>query len=591
MNQPQKPLIRRRPVTGKVSESAVPDPLLRRLYETRGVENDASVDLDSLSTLPSYEGLFGVQTAAQILADAIAAQVHIRIIGDYDVDGCTSTVVMYEALVLMGAKNVSFAVPNRVKQGYGLSPGLADEAAEEGVRVLVTVDNGIAAHAGVARAKELGMDVVVTDHHLPGDTLPDADALVDPVLAHQDFPSKTLAGVGVAFFVMLALRAELRQRGHFESHPEPNMAPLLDVVALGTVADVVQLDYVNRLLVEQGMRRIRTGRMRPGIAALLEVAGRDPKRLVASDFGFALGPRINAAGRLEDMTVGIECLLSKDPAYAMQIAKHLDEVNKSRRELEQTMREQATVQVDAAMAKVGDGDLPAALCLYDEHWHEGVVGLVAGRIKERFHRPTVAFAPGEDGNLKGSCRSIPGVHIRDVLADIAAHRPQMLSKFGGHAMAAGLSIEHQYLDEFSGLFAEAVARRAQPGAFEPVLMTDGELYPDEISLDCADDIRLGGPWGQGFPEPLFDGVFEVVDARVVGDAHMKMTLRDPRGGDDISAIAFRYAEMGVPDDPMGQVVRIAYKMDANLFRGWETLQFIVEGYDLAIEGEVVEKAA
>lgn len=557
--------------------------LLRRIYAARGVISADGL-VRELGGLSDYRPLRGIEAAVALLERALREQWCIVLVGDYDADGATSTALALEALRACGAREVDYLVPNRFTQGYGLSPALAAEAAARGARLLITVDNGVAAHAGVRAAREAGMAVLVTDHHLPGETLPLADAMVNPNLPEDAFPSKALAGVGVIFYVMLALRARLRETGWFEAsgRSAPRLGELLDLVALGTVADVVALDRNNRILVEQGLRRIRAGHARPGLRALLRVAGRDPARINASDLGFALGPRLNAAGRLEDMALGIECLLAVDEARALELAQRLDTLNRERRELEQGMREQAMAAVEAAFARLVDGELPSGLCLFDPQWHEGVVGLVAGRLKERFHRPAAVFAPGGDGLLKGSVRSVPGIHIRDVLADIATRHPDLLPRFGGHAMAAGLSLDAERFDEFSDLFATAVSRHAGAESLLPVLWSDGELAPGEFGLETAEALRAGGPWGQGFPEPLFDGVFAVQSARVVGQGHLKLRLRDPRDGVVHDAIAFNYAELGMALECGPGEARFAFRLEVNEYRGQRRPQLLVQGYGLEL---------
>lgn len=577
-----RPVLRRRPV----ASHALPDdvsPLLQRIYAARGI-TCADDLVRELGGLADYRPLGGVEAAVELLQRALREQWRIVLVGDYDADGATSTALAIEALRACGARHVDYLVPNRFTQGYGLSQALVVEASAREAQLLITVDNGVAAHSGVQAAREAGIAVLVTDHHLPGETLPPADAMVNPNLPEDGFPSKALAGVGVIFYVMLALRARLREVGWFEAAgvAVPNFAELLDLVAVGTVADVVALDANNRILVEQGLRRIRAGRARPGLRALLRVAGRDPSRIVASDLGFAVGPRLNAAGRLQDMALGIECLLAADEGRALELAQRLDALNRERRELEQGMREQAMATVEEAFARMDGAAVPDGLCLFDPEWHEGVVGLVAGRLKERFHRPAAVFARGGDGMLKGSVRSVPGIHIRDVLADIAARHPDLLPRFGGHAMAAGLSLEAARLEEFAGLFAAAVSSHADAEALQPVLWSDGELKPGEFGLDFAEALRAGGPWGQGFPEPLFDGVFAVQAAREVGQGHLKLRLRDPRDGAVHDAIAFNYAELGMEPDGGAGEARFAFRLDVNEYRGERRPQLMVQGYGLEL---------
>nr|WP_231940933.1 single-stranded-DNA-specific exonuclease RecJ [Acidihalobacter aeolianus] len=557
--------------------------MLQRVYAARGVTGEEGL-VRELGALSNFRPLSGIDKAADLLERALHEAWPIVVVGDYDADGATSSALAVTALQACGARQVSYLVPNRVTQGYGLSAALAAEASGLGARLLITVDNGIAADSGVRAAHEAGMSVLVTDHHLPGDTLPPAEAIVNPNLPGDAFPSKALAGVGVIFYVMLALRARLRENHWFEQQglPEPRFADLLDLVAVGTVADVVSLDRNNRILVEQGLRRIRAGHARPGIRALLRVAGRDHARIGASDLGFAVGPRLNAAGRLDDMALGIECLLATDETRAMALAQRLDALNRERRELEQDARTQAMAAVESALNRVDSGALPDGLCLFDPDWHEGIVGLVAGRLKERFHRPAAVFARGADGLLKGSVRSVPGIHVRDVLTDIATRNPGLLVRFGGHAMAAGLSLDAVKLDAFADLFAAEIARQADHEALQPVLWSDGELAPGEFTLASAEALRAGGPWGQGFPEPVFDGIFAVERAREVGQGHLKLSLRDPRDGNQHDAIAFQYAELGMPADGGRGETRFAFRLEVNEFRGERKPQLLITGYALEL---------
>lgn len=577
-----RPRLRRRPVAPYAFPADIP-PLLQRVYAARGVTGEEGV-VRELGALSDFRPLSGIDKATELLERALREAWPIVVVGDYDADGATSSALAVTALQACGARQVSYLVPNRVTQGYGLSAALAAEASGLGARLLITVDNGIAADAGVRAAHEAGMSVLVTDHHLPGDTLPPAEAIVNPNLPGDAFPSKALAGVGVIFYVMLALRARLRENHWFEQQglPEPRFADLLDLVAVGTVADVVSLDRNNRILVEQGLRRIRAGHARPGIRALLRVAGRDHARIGASDLGFAVGPRLNAAGRLDDMALGIECLLATDETRAMTLAQRLDALNRERRELEQDARTQAMAAVESALNRVDSGALPDGLCLFDPDWHEGIVGLVAGRLKERFHRPAAVFARGADGLLKGSVRSVPGIHVRDVLADIATRNPDLLVRFGGHAMAAGLSLDAAKLDAFADLFAAEIARQADHEALQPVLWSDGELAPGEFTLASAEALRAGGPWGQGFPEPVFDGIFAVERAREVGQGHLKLRLRDPRDGNQHDAIAFQYAELGMPADGGRGETRFAFRLEVNEFRGERRPQLLITGYALEL---------
>lgn len=544
-------------------------PLLRRIYLNRGLSEAAELDTGLERLLP-YGQLKGIDAAASLLADALRQQKHICVVGDYDVDGATSTALMMIALADFGATRLSYLVPDRFRFGYGLTPPIVEIAAQRGAELLITVDNGIASIEGVETARRLGMSVLITDHHLPAAALPDANAIVNPNQPGCEFPSKALAGVGVAFYVMAALRALLRANGAFCVRAEPNLAALLDLVALGTVADVVPLDHNNRILVAQGIRNIRSGRSRPGIKALLQVSGRDAERLSATDLGYALGPRLNAAGRLDDMSVGIECLLSHSDEAAIAIARRLDDLNRERREIQTQMQDEA---MDAVAMLEGQAELPMSLCLFDEGWHQGVVGLVAGRLKERFHRPAIAFAPGEEpGLLKGSARSVTGLHIRDALDTIATQHPGLITKFGGHAMAAGLSLALENLDSFRAAFEAETQRWLTQGQVSGAIETDGELAADTLTLDCAQKLRDGGPWGQGFAEPLFDGEFVVAESRIVGDRHLKLRLRGDGLIAPIEAIAFNTS---LPVK-IGDRLKLAYRLDVNEYLGRRSVQLVIE---------------
>ncbi len=547
-------------------------PLLSRLYAARGVVSDEQAKL-GLDALPAPT-MKGMEAAVSALVEAISEGKRLLVVGDFDCDGATSTTLALLGLRMLGAADVDFLVPNRFEYGYGLSPEIVAVAAERRPDIIITVDNGISSIDGVAAAAQAGIPVIVTDHHLPGDQLPDALAIVNPNQPGCDFPDKSLAGVGVMFYVLLALRAALRERGIFRDGKGPNLAELLDLVALGTVADVVPLSQANRVLVEQGLRRIRAGRCRPGISALLRVAGREPARLVASDLGFTVGPRLNAAGRLDDMTVGIRCLLADDATQALNLAAELDDLNRERRSIEQSMKDDAMralahLQLDASK-------VPAGLCLYDPTWHQGVVGILASRIKEQFHRPVIAFAEADNGEIKGSARSIPGLHMRDTLDRVAKRHPQMLSKFGGHAMAAGLSLAEKDFEAFSDAFVDAVREQLSDDQLEAVVHSDGELGPADLKLENAELLRSAGPWGQGFPEPLFHGVFTLVQQRLVGERHLKMTLA-PRHDEQaiIDAIAFN-VDLNLWPDPSVTEVEVVYKLDSNLWRDRLSLQLLVE---------------
>lgn len=542
------------------------NPVLRRIYAARGVADARDLDL-SLERLLPVGSLPGVDAAVDLLLAHRGARV--LVIGDFDADGATSSALMVRALRSLGFANVDFLVPNRFQFGYGLTPEIVALAAARRPSLIVTVDNGVSSVAGVRAARTLGVDVLVTDHHLPGAALPDAQVIVNPNLAGSTFGSAALAGVGVAFYVVAALARRLPDCGF-------RPADLLDLVALGTVADVVPLDHNNRVLVAQGLRRIRAGRCAPGIKALLESGGRTLERVTASDLGFVAGPRLNAAGRLTDMTVGIECLLADDAAVAARLAAQLSALNAERRAIEQRMQVEAVdIAADARFNDAGDEAL--GLCLFDEGWHQGVVGLVAGRIKDRVHRPVIAFARAETGGLRGSARSVPGVHIRDALESIATRHPGLIDKFGGHAMAAGLSVREEDLAAFSTAFAAEIACRADAESMRGVIHSDGELSGEELCADLARVLRAAGPWGQGFPEPVFDGRFEILDSRVVGGRHLKMALR--RAGadfpaDGLDAIAFGY--VGGPSEDAGlragMAVHVAYRLEVNEFRGEERVQ-------------------
>lgn len=541
--------------------------LLRRLYAARGA---TSVELAQprLSHLLAPDSLGGLDAAIALLVDAVANDRHIVVVGDFDCDGATACAVGVRGLRMLGARRVSHAVPNRIVHGYGLSPALVEELAALQPDLLVTVDHGIACHAGIAAAKARGWQVLVTDHHLPGEHLPPADAIVDPNLHGDAFPSKVLAGVGVMFYVLLALRRRLRAQGVFGDR-EPDLSVLLDLVAVGTVADLVPLDANNRALVGAGLRRLRAGHGCAGLRALIEVAQRDAGRLTATDIGYAIGPRLNAAGRLEDMALGIECLLTDDLARARDIAATLNEINSERRAVQQQMTDDA----ERALARVAvaEGDAPTAVCLFDAEWHPGVVGLVASKMKERLHRPVIAFAPAEPGSdaLRGSARSIPGFHIRDALADVAARHPQLIERFGGHAMAAGLSLRAEAFAAFSEAFRQVAAQALTPELLQADVLSDGELDAGEFCRASAEALRDGGPWGQGFSEPQFDGEFDVLGWRVVGERHLKLELGF--AGLRLNAIEFGgWAGLAPP-----QRVRIAYRLEPDDYRGGDAVQLVV----------------
>lgn len=548
--------------------------LLRRLYASRGVKSDRDLERSVKGMLP-WQQLTGIDDAVTHLYNAMREGLRIIVVGDFDADGATSTALSVLALRSLGCDNVSYLVPNRFDDGYGLSPEVVDQAHARGAQLILTVDNGISSHAGVARAHELGIPVVVTDHHLPGDTLPEAEAIVNPNLRDCDFPSKSLAGVGVAFYLMLALRAFLRDNGWFEARgiAMPNLAELLDLVALGTVADVVPLDANNRILTWQGLSRIRAGRCRPGIKALLEIANREAHKLAASDLGFALGPRLNAAGRLDDMSVGVALLLCDNLGEARQLASDLDALNQTRKEIEQGMQAEALTLCE--QLERSSETLPGGLAMYHPEWHQGVVGILASRIKERFHRPVIAFAPAGEGVLKGSGRSIQGLHMRDALERLDTLYPGMMLKFGGHAMAAGLTLEEANFDAFQQRFGDLVTEWLDPALLQGEILSDGPLSAQEMTLEVAEMLREAGPWGQMFPEPMFDGEFRLLQQRLVGERHLKVMLEPVGGGPLLDGIAFNVDTAIWPDNGVRQV-KIAYKLDVNEFRGNRSVQLIIE---------------
>ena len=549
-------------------------PVLRRVYAARGLRDESELDLGLEHLLP-VGSLGGVPEAVELLLRCRRDDRRVLVLGDFDADGATSTALMVRQLLRLGFRDPRFLVPDRFRFGYGLTPEIVRVAAGMRPDLIVTVDNGVSSVEGVAEARRHGIDVLVTDHHLPGPALPEAAAIVNPNLPGEAFASRALAGVGVAFYVMAALTRSLREQGALPDPAAVNPADLLDLVALGTVADVVPLDRNNRILVVQGLRRIRAGRCVPGLAALLEVAGRPLDGVTAQDLGFQVGPRLNAAGRLEDMTLGIECLLTAERAEARRLAARLAELNAERRDIEARMQGEALAQVDALVARL-EGSLPAGLCLHDEGWHQGVIGLVASRVKERVHRPVIAFAPAEPGWVKGSARSVPGLHVRDVLDAVAAHHPGLLEKFGGHAMAAGMTLRADRLPEFSAAFAEEVARAAGDDVLSGDLHTDGPLEAGEFNADTAIALRQGGPWGAGFAEPVFDGTFGVIDTRVVGNRHLKLRLR-ASSGEVADAIAFRHL-----DDPRAPALRpqdsvvLAYRTALDEYGGGRRLQLVAE---------------
>ncbi|EDX7835929.1 single-stranded-DNA-specific exonuclease RecJ [Salmonella enterica] len=549
-------------------------PLLRRLYASRGVRSARELERSVKGMLP-WQQLSGMDNAVEILYNAFREGIRIIVVGDFDADGATSTALSVLGMRALGCDNISYLVPNRFEDGYGLSPEVVDQAKARGAQLIVTVDNGISSHAGVAHAKTLGIPVIVTDHHLPGDTLPDAEAIINPNLRDCEFPSKSLAGVGVAFYLMLALRTFLRDKGWFDERGivPPNLAELLDLVALGTVADVVPLDANNRILTWQGLSRIRAGKCRPGIKALLEISNRDPQQLAASDLGFALGPRLNAAGRLDDMSVGVALLLCDNLGEARVLASELDALNHTRKEIEQGMQAEALILCEK-LERISE-TLPGGLAMYHPEWHQGVVGILASRIKERFHRPVIAFAPAGDGTLKGSGRSIQGLHMRDALERLDTLYPDLMIKFGGHAMAAGLSLEEHKFEQFQQRFGELVTEWLDPALLQGEVISDGPLSAAEMSMEVAQLLRDAGPWGQMFPEPLFDGRFRLLQQRLVGERHLKVMVEPVGGGPLLDGIAFNIDTTCWPDNGVREV-ELAYKLDINEFRGNRSLQIIID---------------
>ena len=564
----QRPILNRRsPRPGFESDLADIDPLLARLYATRGVTTSMELDY-GLGKLAPVGSLDGIAAAVELLLRCIDKR--IVVIGDFDVDGATSTALMLRCLRAFGFLEVEYLVPNRFEFGYGLTPEIVRVALQSSPELIVTVDNGVSSIAGVAEARSAGVDVLVTDHHLPGDELPAANVIVNPNLDGSQFASRNLAGVGVAFYVLAALGRELEQQGQAGAAKIP--AQYLDLVALGTVADVVPLDHNNRILVQQGLNRIRAGKTVAGIRALLTQSGRQLSRIVSTDLGFIAGPRINAAGRLEDMATGIECLLTDDRSVADQHAAQLDQINRDRREIESTMREQAFAYVNSLDAK----KWPSCVCVYEENWHLGVVGLIAARVKDRCHRPVIAFAKEAKSFLKGSARSIPGVHVRDLLDAVSSSHPGLIVKFGGHAMAAGLTIGDSDYARFADAAHEQLDRLYPDADFSGAIISDGALDSASIDrwgglLQTARGLRDAGPWGSAFPEPTWHGDFELLEQRTVGDNHLKMRLRPTDGGGPIDAIAFNQAGPAYRG-----IVQLAYRLDVNEWRGVESPQLIVE---------------
>lgn len=561
---------------GRVDDShlsSISQPIVRQIFAARGISSTTELDR-SAGSLLRYTSLQGVDAAVRVLADAIENGQNIVVIGDFDADGATSTALSMLALTDFGSKNHSYLVPNRFNFGYGLSPQIVEVAHQQNADVIMTVDNGIACLEGSNRAKELGIKVVITDHHLAAETLPNVDAIVNPNQPGCEFLSKNLAGVGVAFYVMLALRSYLHEKQWFKQKqiPVPNLACYLDIVALGTVADVVPLDNNNRILVYQGLQRIKSAKCRPGITALIDIAGKNASRMVATDLGFVLGPRLNAAGRLDDMALGIECLLATDPALARRMAVQLDSLNQERKDIQNSMQDEAIASLDSI--DLTAESLPDGIVLCEESFHQGVIGILAGRIKDKFNRPTIAFAYQDSSELKGSARSIQGLHIRDLLEDLNSQNPGLIKKFGGHAMAAGLTIDASKLAEFSALFAEKTKQQLAGQNLDGEILSDGSLSKNEFSIEFAQALKDAGPWGQGFAEPIFDDEFQLVEQRVLGGKHLKMMVKHQTGV-LIDAIAFNIDGDEWPNHQI-QKVHLAFKLDINEFRGRISLQLLVE---------------
>lgn len=595
----------RRERTGQIKFSSETPDLLQRVFSMRGINSEKELSFD-LKNLHPVSALKGIDHASRVLSEAIHNNQRILIVGDFDADGATATVVAIRALRMMGHRHVDYLVPNRFEYGYGLTPEIVSEAEKFKPDLIITVDNGISSLKGVTLAKSKGYKVIITDHHLPGKILPAADAIVNPNQLGDGFPSKSLAGVGVIFYLMLSLKNVLLQEHYFESNnlPTPNLTELLDLVALGTVADVVPLDQNNRILVEQGLRRMRGGRCCAGISALFQVARRNVKRAVSSDLGFVCGPRLNAAGRLEDMSLGIECLLSENLQDALNMASALDDLNIERRAIEEDMKAEA-LDLLVELDKEGFNDnIPPVLCLYKKNWHQGVVGILAARIRERYHRPTIIFAAADDilknydevdgrssdtvtenktsVEIKGSARSIPGLHIRDILDEVATANPELLDKFGGHAMAAGLSLKQSNFEAFVEAITNVVVQHSDEETFNEIQHSDGELTDNDFDLKCADQLRYAAPWGQHFPAPVFDNYFLIVQKRVLKEKHLKLVLRPVQAlhnnksglSRTVSAIAFNAEISNWPDE--GAEVHLLYRLDVNEYQDTLSVQLMVE---------------
>jgi single-stranded-DNA-specific exonuclease len=567
----QPPVLRRRPVGAPGNLPASLHPVLRRVYASRGLQSADELSLELRALLP-VSTLDGIGAATELLAAHVERGSRILVVGDFDADGATSTALVLRQLARLGHANAGMRVPDRMRHGYGLTPALVAELAPEQADLLITVDNGVAAHAGIDAARKLGMEVLVTDHHLPGPTLPECGAHVNPNLPQAAFGSRALAGVGVAFYLMASLTRELETR---RGERLPAVADLLDLVALGTVADLVPLDRNNRILVQEGLRRLRARAATTGLMALARVAGCRLDEMSARQLGHQIAPRLNAAGRIDDMAVGIRCLLTDDPSEALTLAGELDRLNRERRDLEARMREQAASAV--RNLRIAEGELPPGLTLFDPGWHAGVVGLVAARMKDRLHRPVVAFAPASQGELRGSARSVAGLHVRDALEAVATRNPGLIDRFGGHAMAAGLTLKRESLARFADAFADEVGRRLTRAQMQNVLETDGELAAAELVLETAQALESGGPWGQGFPEPVFEGEFTVADLRVVGERHLKLWLRADAASQPLEAIAFGYFDEDDAVRPAaGSRARMAYRLQSTSFGGVPRAELLAE---------------
>ncbi|WP_371744231.1 single-stranded-DNA-specific exonuclease RecJ [Marinobacterium sp. xm-m-383] len=567
-------MIIERPIGAVSSSLASLHPVIARIYAGRGVSELSELE-KGLETLLPDGAMLGIDAGVARLVTALRQQESILIVGDFDCDGATSTTTALLALRAFGFNQVDYLVPNRFEYGYGLSPEIVEVAQQKQPDLIITVDNGISSIEGVDRANMLGIDVIVTDHHLPGSVLPKAVAIINPNQAGCQFMAKSTCGAGVIFYLLIALRRQLQQLGWFEKSgvKAPNLANYLDLIALGTVADVVPLERNNRTLVHQGLARIRAGRARPGLLALLEVAGRDHQRISSSDLGFAVAPRLNAAGRLDDISLGIECLLEEDPQRAREYAEQLDALNRERRSIESEMQAQAMAYLESL--DLSEAERPAGIALFNEQWHQGVIGILASRVKEKLHRPVIVFAPGEEGEIKGSARSIEGFHIRDGLDRIATEHPGLISKFGGHAMAAGLTIAKADLARFETAFAAEVTRQTRKEDLDRVIETDGELAPNQFTMELAQMIQEAGPWGHQFPEPSFHGEFRLLQQRIVGQKHLKMVLQEPTTGLALDAIAFNVESDIWPNASINRV-RAVYRLDINEFRGQRSLQLMVE---------------